>query len=1612
MECFADVAAPVNTLDQDFRFPAGFVTGVGSLHQKAAANLDAIRLLQTMEQENRPATDPEKLILARYSGWGALPQLFLSSPPVEWRAAADQLKQLLSEGDYAAARASTPNAHYTSTPVIQAIWEALLHFGAAAPAKILEPALGIGHFFGWMPDCLRANTVRVGVELDSLSARIAQRLYPGAAIREAGFESVHLPQSFFDLAIGNVPFGAYPVFDPRYAKQPALTKSIHDYFLAKCVDLVRPGGLLALITSRYSLDKQSNAVRRYIASRANLIAALRLPDRTFRANAGTDVVTDLLVLQRRFPTDGESTQRWLELKTINTPDGPATINEYFVDHPHHMLGTPELNSTQYQAAEFTLKGDFPIDRFREILATLPREIYTASPNCISPAPPPIPSSEALTIKDSAYGLLNDELVIRRGDTYEPTKLPGNTESRIRLLLAIRDALRDVFRTQLGNAPYDAIVQARRLLNTRYDRFLHHYGPISSKENVRAFAGDPDQPLLLSLENYDPETRRAAKTPVFHQRTIEGYKPVARVDSAAEALVVSLNETGRVDWKRMAQLTSRSVPALQNQLTGVVFKDPEGNQWRTADDYLSGNVRSKLAAAEAAAALSPEFQTNVAALRDIQPPDLEPGDIDARLGSPWIPTSDIQSFVSELLETDRKNVTVTHAQSIASWTLELGYSAKYAAPNTATYGTARLTAATLIEQALNNRTPTVYDEVTNPEGNPTLVVNQNETLAARERQQQLKDRFQSWIWQDPDRAVRLARKYNDQFNALRLRSYDGSHLTLPGMSRAHLRNGDLSAAQKNAIWRILQSPSTLIGHAVGAGKTYTLSAAAMELKRLGLAHKTMLVVPNHLVDQWASEFLKLYPHANLFVAGKDHFSSGRRHRAMASIATGNYDAIIVSFRSFEFLPLSNDLFAKFLTDELAAIDQELENVKTPNGDNRRIVKQLETAKKRLNVRFENRANRENKDDTVTFEDLGIDQIMVDEADAYKNLAYVSKMQRIAGLPNSDSFRAFDMFLKIRYIQQSPLARGIVFATGTPISNTLAEMYTVLRYLAPALLESTGTEHFDAWAANFAEAVTALELAPDGSGYRMNTRFARFINMPELLTLFRTIADIQTAQMLQLSRPDLETGRPIVEATPASATLKQYIQTLVKRAEALKRDRIDPSVDNMLKITGDGRKAALDLRLVGLQEEDGHETKLSRAIDRVFTIWEDTNPQQGTQLVFCDLSTPNPERWNVYDEVREQLIRRGVPDKQIAFIHDAETDAQKKLLFDAVNAGRVRILLGSTEKMGAGTNVQKRLAALTHLDAPWRPRDIEQREGRILRQGNTYGKVRIFRHVTTGSFDAYMWQLLEVKARFIAQVMCGDVSTRRVEDLDNAALTFAEIKAIASGNPLVMDKVRVDTEIRKLDALRASHHNQLYRLRREMTELPFLIERSQRMIAHLGADIERRNQNESDSFSMTVGSREFSGKGAREQAAQALTSVILSWKTDESLQVRARYRGFEILSQANRPSFSNEPAMPSLFVRGNATYDANLNFENPLGTMQSIDHALRSLDRFAEREHERLQQLESKHAVFQRELEKPFEHELRLRELLVKQADLNTAFDLYKSDSQTAVIASEPEESAGG
>jgi N12 class adenine-specific DNA methylase len=1564
--------------------------------------------VKTLEREGRDATEEEKAVLVRYAGWGALAQAFEPEWRLrdEWKALAIELRELVKEGvltqnEYDAMRRSTPNAHYTSPMVVEEIWAGLTRLGIQRGVNMLEPACGIGNFFGLMPEAMQGGE-RVGVELDSVTAGIAGKLYPDASITRRGFQEMPLVKDHYDLVIGNPPFGDYGVHDANMPRR--FTRPIHNYFFAKSLEHVRPGGVIAFVTSHYTMDSKDSTLRDYLAEHADLLGAVRLPNTAFKGNAGTEVTTDILFLQKRALEAEPSGAQWSQAVEVMVDGQKLLVNEYYQSHPEMMLGRLGLGEMYGGVKELTLhplEGGFQREQLREALKTLPEGAYV--PRDLGRGPPPavrITEPEAFTgVKDGAYAYVDNKIVIRRGDSFEQTTLSGSAGGRILGMMQIRDAVRDVFRTQLDDAPDAEIVKARQDLNRIYDQFVKRYGYLSTRQNAVAFAGDPDQPLLLSLESYDPETQTAAKAAIFTQRTLERYKPVDSVETAIEALAVSLNETGRIDWQRMGGLTGFSQAEMEAELSGQVYKNPEGGQWETADEYLSGDVRAKLRAATAAAAINVSYQPNVEALKSVQPPDIPPGDISARLGASWIPKEDIQRFICEVLQVPAHDVTVAHAEAIATWSVRLDYFADRTVANTTTYGTPRLHASDLIEDALNLRTPTVYDTLQDG----SKIVNQEQTIAAREAQQNLKDRFAKWVWEDPERAERLGRLYNDTFNTIRLRTYDGSHLTFPGMNRYGLRNNDLDAHQKNAVWRNLQCSASLIGHCVGAGKTATITATCMEQKRLGLRRKPMIVVPNHLVEQWGAAFLQLYPQANIFVAGKEHFTAGNREKAMARIATGNYDAVIISQKSFEALPVSDATFNRFMRKQLASLEDALLEARAEKGDNRSIVKQLEKAKLRLETKVADRLKRERKDDGVTWEQLGIDQVFVDEADMYKNLGFTTKMNRIAGLPNTESNRAMDMYMKTRYISER--GGGIVFATGTPISNTMAEMYTLMRYLAPEKLEAAGLAHFDAWAANFCEPVTALELAPDGSGYRMNTRMAKFVNLPELLSLFRSFADIQTAEMLHLPRPALEGGKAKVIVSPASPELKAYVSRLVDRAQRIKSGQVDPRVDNMLKITTDGRKAALDMRLVDAEAEPGPDTKVYDAVRNICRVWEEGREPRLTQVVFCDMSTPAADRFNVYGEIRTRLIESGVPAKEIAYIHDADTDAKKKALFDSVNAGRVRILIGSTEKMGAGTNVQKRLKVLHHLDAPWRPRDIEQRDGRILRQGNGNAEIGIYRYVTEGSFDAYMWQTLETKARFIGQVMSGDVTVREAEDLESGALSYAEIKALASGNPLVLEKVKIDTEMRRLDALRSAHINQQVEIGRQVRTLPGWIEKSREYQAGLLADIATRNRHDTPEFTMTVDGRTITGKGAREEAGEAISRAIMAsvWedRSESSLKPVGQFKGFTIMS-----SFAGrEGETPKLFLRGRETYEVRFNPESAAGTIASIEYALRHLDRDLEEEKAACGRKEKELADYQEQLGRKWEHEEQFQAMKDKQKDINRQLDLGKGERQ---VVAEPQD----
>lgn len=1582
---------------QDFRITEAHHIGEGGLTSKLRDNLAAIRTLKQIEAEERGADVDEQIRLARYAGWGALSNVFEGNRnriKEEWREDAAGLKTLLTDEEYTSARRTTPNAHFTSPIVVSAIWQAVEALGMRGSIRLLEPAMGVGHFFGLMPETF-AGSQRIGVELDDITARIAKLLYPDSTIFAQGFETTKFPDGYFDLAVGNVPFGDYGVSDPQM--KPFLTKAIHDYFFAKSLDKLRPGGILALITSRYTMDKKDSTIRNHLAQRADLIGAIRLPNTAFKGNAGTEVTTDILFLQKRLhgAPNGEA---WKEV-SVQAVDGQGyLLNEYYVRHPEMLLGEMTLQGTMYSSNEPTLSGELTLEMLARAIARLPHGIYQPKGYVqVSPVETIATPEELDGVKDGAYAFIKGKLVKRVGMTVEQTNYTQNETFRIRGMMQIRDAVSIVFATQLEDAADEQIVSARTALGKVYDQFVSRFGYLHADENQRLFADDPDAPLLRSLEYWDKDTQTGTKTPVFEQRTLERYVPVESVETASEALAVSLNETGGIHWERMSQLTGMSKGELRAELQGQVFATPE-ETWQTSDEYLSGNVREKLQNAQAAAALDKRFAENVEALTAVQPEDIKPGDINARLGAGWIPTGDIQAFIVKLLGCSYSEVEVMHAELVAQWSVQLDAVAKRRVSNTTTYGTSRCLASDLIEGALNMRVPTVYDIVEDDK----RVVNQAETLAAREAQQKIKDLFSKWLWEDPKRAERLARIYNDRFNTIRLRTYDGSFLTLPGMNRTELRAGDLDPHQKAAVWRVIQNKNVLIGHAVGAGKTNEMTAACMELRRLGLAKKPMIVVPNNIVGQWGEAFLALYPRANIFVAGKEFFEKGKREQAMARIATGTFDAVIISHKTFESLPVSNETFSHFVNREIDSLTQAMYEVREEKGDNRSIVKALERAKLRLEKRLAERTRREKKDKGVTWEQLGIDRIFVDEADLFKNLSYTTKMQRLAGLPNSESNRAMDLYMKSRYVNER--GGGVIFATGTPISNSLAEMYTLHRYLAPELLQEAGIEHFDAWAANFGEAVTALEIAPDGSGYRMHTRFAKFVNLPELLSMFRTFADIQTADMLNLSRPAIIGGKPTVIASPATPELKEYVSYLVERAQKIRGGGVDPREDNMLTITNDGRKAALDLRLMVRDAEVGGEAKIHKAARMIHRMWEEGRDGRTTQLVFCDLSTPSSERWNVYHELKSLLLAMGVSEHEIAFIHDAETDQQKQDLYDAVNAGKKRVLFGSTGKMGAGTNVQKRLIALHHLEGPWRPRDIEQREGRILRQGNMHDAVHIFRYVTEGSFDAYIWQTLETKARFINQVMSGRVTVREAEDLEGGTLSYAEIKAIASGNPLVLEKVRIDTEVRRLDILRAAHLNQQYDIAKQVRELPGRIGRIQERIADLTSDLERRTAHDTGEFAITIGEVTYQGKKEREKAKEALIAAIEGVMFEQEVMIVGRYKGFELFVKAGQAS--------KFFLRGTFLYEMHFDPNNMFDNIREMDAQLRDLERVIERAQEDREQMEKNLSDFREQLGKSFEHEEHLRELLKQQQQINEKLDLDKSETQIGDEKGEDEEKLNG
>lgn len=1565
--------------------------GQGSLKQKCRNNLAAIEMLLSLETEGIPDGDEEKRILVRYVGWGGLPQVF-DPRNKEWKTERERLLALLTPEEFESARATTLNAHYTSPGVIRAMYAILQRFGFE-DGRVLEPACGLGHFIGLMPPEMAARSQITAIEIDSVTARLAKILYPDADIRHQSFEEAVLADGFYDVAISNIPFGDYKPYDARLKKWNFV---IHDYFFAAALEKIRPGGLILFITSKGTLDKVDGVLREYVAQKAEFLGAIRLPNDAFKRNANTEVTTDIVILRKRMPGELPAAPAWKELGQVTNSRGEViAINEYFADRPEMMLGEMRLEGRMYRRGEPTLAGNGRDleTQLAEAIVLLPKDVFHPRSTSVSSERREHAFAAPEDVKPNAYALINGDVAVRDGDVMRVlTGISSMSAQRIRGLVRVRDAVRRCLRSQLDQKDHDDVVLCRNQLNQTYDSFVAKFGPISLPPNTASFRGDPDLPLLLSLERYDSETGRAAKAAIFREPTIRRQLASPEIKTPRDALLVTLNTHGKVDIEYLASLLHQTPAEFLPTLRGTIFLNPQTNSWETEDAYLSGNVRAKLAAAEAAALIDNEFAVNVEALKAVQPTDLSASEIDARLGSTWIPPEDIQAFARELI--GERSIQISHTPPLGLWVVRGDWSARTSVANTTEWGTDRRSALDLLEDSLNLRTPTVYDH---DDATDRDVVNVPATEAARDKQEKIKERFKEWIWRDDERRDRLARTYNNEFNNTRLRVFNGDHLTLPGASPAVA----LHPHQRAAVWRILQTPNCLLAHVVGAGKTYTMVAAAMELKRLGLAQKPLFVVPNHMLGQFSSELLTLYPGANILVATKEDFEKTKRQTLMSRIATGNWDAVIVTHSGFEKIPVARHTQEEFFNEQIRELTLAIEEQRT--SEDSRMVKILERAKKRLEGTLKELTASERKDSGLTFEELGVDRLFVDEAHCFKNLFYITKMTRIAGLPQTASQRAMDMFLKVSHVQRMNGGAGVVFATGTPVANSVAEMFTMQRYLQMTALKTLHVDHFDSWAATFGEPVTAMELSPDGSGYRLHTRFARFINVPELMQQFRQVADIQTQEMLRLPVPEVRNGRPSIISAPCSPELKEIVESLVERAEALRRGGFDPRKDNMLLVTTDGRKAALDLRLYDPSLPDHRDSKVNQAVAQIARIWHETQKTRSTQLVFCDLSAPTGgQGFSVYEDMRDKLASRGIPDSEIAFIQDYESNGAKASLFQDVRAGRVRILFGSTQKMGTGTNVQERLTALHHLDAPWRPADVEQREGRILRQGNSTQEVEIIRYVTEASFDAYMWQTLETKAKFIAQVMTGESELRRIEDVDGAALTYAEVKAIASGNPLVIEKASVDSEVARLSRLRTQHAETQFKLRQRLRHLTEDLPRLQSRLKAVETDSISCADTRGDRFAI-----EISGETIRDRG---IAGELLN---RHAARIRGVHGEREIGTFAGFKIFVADAFLhgPEILIKGAGYYTASVS-DSALGTVRSLEHTIQTLEETAVNLASQIKDTQKRIAEVTAQCGQAFEYADRLAALVQRQQEIADALDLTRNQAssqlETAPATPAPEE----
>ena len=1560
--------------------------GEGGAKQKYTRNIEAIRTLFKLEQEHRGASAEEQQVLLQYVGWGGLADAF-DPDKDSWAKEYAELKGLLSEDEYAAARSSTLNAHYTSPTVIRSIYDAVERMGLKS-GNILEPSMGVGNFFGMLPDTMQDSRL-YGVELDSITGRIAKKLYPQADITVAGFETTDR-RDFYDLAVGNVPFGQYRVNDKAYNK---LGFSIHNYFFAKAIDQVRPGGVVAFVTSRYTMDSKDSTARKHMAERADLLGAIRLPNNAFRANAGTDVVSDIIFLQKRDrPIDHEPD--WVQLG--KTEDGFA-INQYFVDHPEMVLGELTMESTQYGKEECTVRpieGAVLADQLAEAVQHIEGQ-YTAAEVDASDIAEEETARRTLPadpeVKNFSYTVVDGEVFYRENSVMTQVELSDTAKGRVTGMVELRQIVNELIDQQLNDYPDEDIKATQERLNAAYDAFTTKYGLLNDRKNGRLFEQDSSYYLLCSLENLDEQGQLKSKAAMFTKRTIRPERTVTSVDTPSEALAVSIGEHGKVDLPYMAELlgTPGDYGRITAELSGVIFKDPAADPtdpeagWQMADEYLSGDVRAKLRMAQFAAETNPEFVVNVDALTKAQPRELEASEIDVRLGATWLDPNIIQKFMTETFQIPyylRHAVKVRYSPYTAEWRVE-GKTATGRGDiiSSETYGTSRANAYKILEETLNLKDVRIYDTIEDAEGKPKRVLNKRETMLAQQKQQVIKDAFANWVWQDPQRRIALVKQYNELFNSTRPREYDGSHIHFVGMNPEIT----LREHQRNAIAHVLYGGNTLLAHEVGAGKTYEMAASAMEAKRLGLCQKSLFVVPNHLTEQWASEFLNLYPNAKLLVARRKDFETANRKKFCARIATGDYDAVIIGHSQFERIPLSFERQERIIQEQIYETLAAINELKAHAGENFSI-KQMEKTRKTLETKLEKLRSDERKDDVVTFEQLGVDRLFVDESHAFKNLFLTTKMRNVAGLSTSEAQKSSDMFGKCRYLDEITGGRGVVFATGTPVSNSMTELYTVMRYLQYSTLQQKKLTHFDCWASTFGETTTAIELAPEGTGYRARTRFAKFFNLPELMSMFKEVADIKTSDQLHLPVP--EAKFETVVAKP-SEIQKEMVQELSKRAAEIHSGAVDASVDNMLCVTNDGRKIGLDVRLMNPMLPDDPNSKLNVCVQNVLQIWEEGKDQKLTQLLFCDLSTPkNDGNFNVYDDIRKKLVAAGVPENEIEFIHNADTEAKKAALFSKVRSGDVRVLLGSTAKMGAGTNVQSRLVAVHHLDVGWKPSDMTQRNGRIIRQGNMNKEVKVFNYVTEGTFDAYLWQTLENKQRFISQIMTSKSPVRSCEDVDEQALSYAEIKALCAGNPLIKEKMDLDVQVAKLKVLKADHQSQKFRLQDKLlTKFPADIQETNAYIAGVKADTQlaaAHPQVQEGFCGMTIKGVTYDEK---KTAGERLVLACSELPNAEE-KVIGSYRGFELSLR-----FDTYRSEYQALLKGQRKYTVPLGTD-PLGNIIRLDNSLNNFpERITAAENE-LATLHQQQAAAQIEVEKPFPQEEELTEKSARLAELNAQLDV--------------------